>query len=122
MSTFKLIPFDGDILEAAMVDGEVVVRILRICKELSLNLARQLNKLKRTSWAVANLRIVGVTENDDYDNFTCLPLKLLPMWLAVIKPGDDDKRSLDRLAFYQSHATDFLATHFGQAPTGSTIV
>jgi hypothetical protein len=104
------VPFHGDTLAAARVDGEVWVVVKRVCEALGLDHRTQLSKLRQSRWAsVAKF----TTETDAGPRIAqCIPLKALPMWLATIDAARVAPHVRPKIERYQLEAADALHAYF----------
>lgn len=110
-STFALVPFEGETLEANRDAGTVWVSVRRACESLGIDFSTQLAKLKEKSWAVMGQRPTTGPDGKTYEA-TCLDLESFPMWLATIdsaRVSDEARPKLDR---YQRLAAAVLRRHF----------
>jgi hypothetical protein len=113
MSATELVevPFHGDTLAAARVDGKVWVVVKRVCEALGLDRSGQLSKLKTQAWSgVEHFSLPDPRGRSQ--RIACIPLKSLPMWLATIDAARVAPRVRPKIERYQLEAADALHAYF----------
>ena len=101
------VPFDGDILFMAEIDGQPYVPIRPISDALGLSWARQFRKLTANPkrWGVA---LTATPSAGGMQQTHCLPLRKVPGWLMTIQPGRVKPEVRDKLLRYQAECDDVL--------------
>lgn len=106
------IPFHGDGIRAAMVNGTPHVALRPTCESLGLDFSAQLQRLKRQPWAVVVMTPTTGADGKTYD-MTMIDRRTFTMWLATIDTGrlrNDTTRKL--VIAYQNEAADALDRYF----------
>lgn len=101
------VPFDGDMLFMAEIDGQPYVPARPISDALGLSWARQFRKLKSDErrWAVA---LMATETPVGLRTVVCLPLRKVPAWLMTIHAGKVKPETRDKLRRYQAECDDAL--------------
>jgi hypothetical protein len=125
MTTTEIVevPFHGDVLAAARIDGEVLVVVKRVCESLALHHRAQLAKLKTQPWS--GVRMISTPDlRGRSQRIACVPLKVLPMWLATIEASRVAPHARAKIERYQLEAADALYAYFfggAQAARASVV-
>ena len=112
---FDRIPFRGS--EILAVAGHVerqsdrLIPLRPFCDRLGLAVQPQLAKLRGKPWATITM-IVTVAGDGRHREMACIPLRALPMWLALINHLKVASRVRPMLEAYQREAADVLYMHF----------
>lgn len=104
----------GDLLAAGgdyPRDGERPVPLRPFCERLGIDLPSQLKKLKGHSWTCV-VMITMQAGSDQTRKMACIPLRSLPMWLALINPRKVAPEVRELLEAYQLEAAEVLRRHF----------
>lgn len=101
------VPFDGDTLFLAGIDGEPYVPVRPISDALGLSWARQFRKLKddEQRWSVA---LMATETPVGLRTAICIPLRKVFGWLMTIHPGRVKPEVRDKLRRYQEECDDAL--------------
>ena len=81
------------------------------CEHLGIDLPSQLKMLKGVPWATM-VMITTVAADGRRRSLAALPLRALPMWLALINPRKVTPGAREVLEAYQCEAADVLRRHF----------
>lgn len=98
------VEFYGDSLIGALAeDGDIYMSLSQMCNSLNLQLAAQVNRIKRTEALADGLRLIRLTAADGKQReLTCLRVDLVPGWLAGITTTKvEDEALRKKLVTYQ---------------------
>lgn len=110
-SSFEIVPFHGDMLQATKDERGVWVPLRPMCDALSIATQRQLSKVKSKAWATITMKVT-IGEDGRARAMACLHLDSLPMWLATIETTKVRPEARAKLTQYQVEAARVLASHF----------
>lgn len=105
------VPFHEGELHAVRVGADVWISIRRVCEDLGIQPADQIEKLQKKPWAVVGLIPMTGPDSKRYET-SCLHLDCLPMWLATIHLSRVNAAAGPRLLRFQIDAARVLRDHF----------
>jgi hypothetical protein len=103
-----LLVVEGDYPE----HGERPVPLRPYCERLGIALAPQLTRLRGKSWTSVTMIVTKVPGDAQAREMACIPLRSLPMWLALINPRKVTPGAREVLEAYQREAAEVLRRHF----------
>ena len=104
--------FHGDELDVTRTaDGDVAVPIRELCEPFKLDVSGQLQKLKKTGWAVVEMISMTASDGKNYET-ACLHRRSIPLWAATVHASKVDVSVRAKLIAYQRECADVLADHF----------
>jgi len=115
-----LLVVEGDYPE----HGERPVPLRPYCERLGIALAPQLTRLRGKSWTFVTMIVTKVPGDAQAREMACIPLRSLPMWLALINPRKVTPGAREVLEAYQREAAEVLRRHFlpGLSPPPSALL
>ena len=111
------VPFRDDQVQAVqdIKTGKVSVVIKRICENIGVDTAGQVQRLKTCAWAVAELSLLPDSQGLVRPTWL-ISLDRLAMWLANIQVRRCRPEIRERLIAYQAECADVLDRHFRGGP------
>ena len=107
------IEFDGDHLEATVLEGDgVAIPVRNMCEALSIDLESQSAQLRAHPVLAAGLRIINVRSGSRVRSVVALIHTYIPFWLATISPAHVNPTVQPKLIRYQRELVAILATLF----------
>lgn len=108
------VPFNGEILVAAIIDGKPYVPMRPICNNLGLQWESQYNRIQRNQVLKASIFMMNMQmPGDDQERgMLCLPLSMLNGWLFGVDVNRVKEGLREKLIKYQAECFDVLAQHF----------
>lgn len=104
----------GDLLAAegdypSEMDRPIPLR--PFCDRLGIALPPQLRRLRKVPWATV-INMITVAADGRQRSLAAIPLRALPMWLALINPRKVTSGAREVLEAYQLEAAEVLLRHF----------
>lgn len=106
------VPFNSEIVIAALVDGKPYVPMKPICNNLGLDWDGQRQRIKRQPTLEKGAVVITVPSNGGEQEMLCLPLSMLNGWLFGVDVNRVKEGLRDKLIKYQTECFDVLAKHF----------
>lgn len=106
------VPFNGEIVVAAVIDGKPYVPMKPICNNLGLDWDGQRQRIKRNEVMAKGAVVITVPSNGGEQEMLCLPLSMLNGWLFGVDVNRVKEGLRDKLIKYQTECFDVLAQHF----------
>lgn len=106
------VPFNGEIVIAALVDGKPYVPMKPICNNLGLDWKSQHSRIQRNEVMAKGMVIMTMPSNGGEQEMTCLPLSMLNGWLFGVDVNRVKEGLREKLIKYQTECFDVLAQHF----------
>ena len=106
------VPFNGEIVIAALVDGKPYVPMKSICNNLGLQWESQYNRIQRNEVMSKGIRVMRTPSNGGEQEMLCLPLSMLNGWLFGVDVNRVKEGLREKLIKYQTECFDVLAQHF----------
>jgi hypothetical protein len=117
----------NELIVVRLDDGTFYVPMRWLCEDIGLHWAAQSRRIRRDVLLSPALRAVVMTAtpsravgcSDHTQEMLCLPLELIPGWLAGVHPSGANEESRDRLIRYQRESFRVLNRAFkGCLPSG----
>lgn len=119
----ETIPFDGGVIQAGRVGGEVVVPLKSMCETLGIGYKAQherITDVTRSPWATVRIFRMDAADGKNRE-VTCIDLRTIPMWLATLTSGKVKAALRPKIVKYQIECADVLyAYFFPPAPPATT--
>lgn len=106
------VPFNGEIVIAALVDGKPYVPMKPICNNLGLAWNAQFERIQRNQVMSQGIRVIRTPSNGGEQEMICLPLSMLNGWLFGVDVNRVKEGLREKLIKYQTECFDVLAQHF----------
>ena len=106
------VPFNGEIVVAAVIDGKPYVPMKPICNNLGLEWEPQRKRIQRTEVMAKGVVMMTMPSNGGEQEMICLPLSMLNGWLFGVDVNRVKEGLRDKLIKYQTECFDVLAQHF----------
>lgn len=110
------VPFQhGDLLVAEgdyPDEWDRPVPIRPFCERLGVATQAQVTRLRNRSWICTTKIVVQIPGDDQAREVACIPLRFLPMWLALLNPRRVAPEVRGILEAYQREAVQALLMHF----------
>lgn len=106
------VPFNGEIVIAAVIDGKPYVPMKPICNNLGLDWDGQRQRIKRQPTLNKGAVVITVPSSGGDQEMLCLPLSMLNGWLFGVDVNRVKEGLRDKLIKYQTECFDVLAQHF----------
>lgn len=120
MASIVHIPFNGQTIDAAKVDGknDYLVALKRACENLGVSYASQFKRLREQPWATVAVTTM-VADDGKKRDMVCIDRQTLVMWLATIDTSRlKSSEARDMVARYQRECAKALDAYFFE-PTQS---
>lgn len=115
------VPFNGEVVVAAVIDGKPYVPMKPICNNLGLDWAAQYTRIQRHAVLKSTIVMMTTVADDDKSRaMLCLPLSMLNGWLFGVDVNRVRIDLRDKLIKYQTECFDVLARHFMPAVMQAT--
>lgn len=114
MTEIVRIPFHGDDILCVEVDGRPEVVLKPVIEGLGVDYWKQIEKLRRRSWAVTNLRGVQVSDRDQRREMITCDVRTFLMLLATIDETRVGKDVAPKLIAYQAEVADAIEAYWTQ--------
>lgn len=111
---YQDLEFDGDILPAAIVQGDgVLLPIRALCQVLGLDARSQIEKIRAHPVLITGIREVRLPIDGRLRVVAALQHRFVPFWLATINPRDVHADLQPKLQRYQEELVDLLNAVYG---------
>jgi P22_AR N-terminal domain len=112
--TYQDLEFDGDILPAAIVQGDgVLLPVRSICHVLGIDARSQTEKIRAHPVLITGIREVRLPVDGRLRVVAALQHRFVPFWLATINPRDIQANLQPKLQRYQEDLVDLLNAIYG---------
>lgn len=121
MNTIQNIPFHGQTIQAAMIDGKPHVALKPVCENIGIAYNGQYERLQRQPWAVIRMTRTTGADGKTYE-MSMIDRRTFTMWLATIDTSrlkNDSARQL--VTAYQNEAADVLDRYFNEDATSLMV-
>lgn len=107
------VPFNGEFVVAALIDGKPYVPMKPICNNLGLQWESQYNRINRHPVLKSTMVMMTTAADDDKSReMVCLPLSMLNGWLFGVEVSRVKAEIRPKLERYQAECFDVLHQHF----------
>lgn len=106
------VPFNGEVVVAAVIDGKPYVPMKPICNNLGLAWNGQFERIQRNEVMSKGIRVIRTPSSGGAQEMLCLPLPMLNGWLFGVDVNRVRVDLRDKLIKYQTECFDVLAQHF----------
>lgn len=114
MTEIIRIPFHGDDLPVIDVDGKPEVVLKPVIEGLGIDYWKQVEKLRRRSWAVTHLRGVQLPDQGQRREMVTCDIRTFLMLLATIDETRVGKDVAPKLITYQAEVADAIEAYWTQ--------
>lgn len=97
---------------AVEIDGKAKVSIRHACEAMGIDTRRQIDKLKRRSWACVDMAYVNLPGDIQRREVAMIDRRTLTMWLATIDEAKVSEQARPILVAFQAEAADALDAYF----------
>lgn len=97
---------------AVEIDGKAKVSIRHACEAMGIDTRRQIDKLKRRSWACVDMAYVNLPGDIQRREVAMIDRRTLTMWLATIDEAKVSDEARPILIAFQAEAADALDAYF----------
>lgn len=114
MNQIQSIPFHGQVIQAALIDGKPYVALKPVCENIGIAYNGQYERLQRQSWAVIRMTRTTGADGKTYE-MVMIDRRTFTMWLATIDTSrlkNENARQL--VEAYQNEAADVLDRYFNE--------
>ena len=105
------VPFEGSVFLVALVSGEPLILVRRLCEALRVDVRTQRRKLERAAWARTS-RVFMTSEAGRVRSSLAIDLPTLPLFLASISKDRVGLPALPNLVAIQRGLADVIRSRF----------
>lgn len=107
----ETVPFEGAVFLVAIVSGEPLILVRRLCEALRVDVRTQRRKLERAAWARTS-KVLTTSEAGRVRSSLAIDLPTLPLFLASISKDRVSLAALPNLVAIQRGLADAIRTRF----------
>lgn len=110
----QTIPFHGQTIQAAMVDGKPNVALKPMCENLGVDYEAQYKRLRRQPWATISIMEMVAADGKNRE-MSMIDRRTFTMWLATIDTSRlKNEATRQLIVTYQNEAADALDEYFNE--------
>lgn len=113
MNAITKIEFHDATILAVETDGDYLILMKSMCGGIRIAWNGQFEKIKRDPILSKGFRVTRIPSGGGMQDAVCLPLRLVPMWLAKLDASRiKNPEAQARILLWQEEATEVLFRHF----------